>query len=74
MTWTAERDHLYSQILDRGWNERVGAFTQHHGTDVLDSSLLLMPLEGFIAPTDPMWLSALRAIDSQLVSGSLVYR
>jgi pentatricopeptide repeat protein len=41
---------------------------------VVDSSLLLMPLEGFVSPQDPMWLSTLRAIDKQLVSDSLVYR
>src|SRR5262249_14873084 len=39
-----------------------------------DSSLLLMPLEGFIAPTDPLWLSTLNAMDKELVSDSLVYR
>ena len=72
--WAAERDRLYNQIMDRGWSEKAGAFTQHYGTDVVDSSLLLMPLEGFIAPQDPMWLSTLRAIDQQLVSDSLVYR
>ena len=72
--WAVERDRLYNQIMDRGWNEKTGAFTQHYGTDVLDSSLLLMPLEGFVAPQDPMWLSTLRAIDKQLVSDSLVYR
>jgi pentatricopeptide repeat protein len=72
--WVIERDRLYNQIMDRGWNERAGAFTQYYGTDVMDSSLLLMPLEGFIEPLDPMWLSTLRAIDGQLVSDSLVYR
>ena len=72
--WVIERDRLYNQIMARGWNDKVGAFTQHYTTDVLDSSLLLMPLEGFISPTDPMWLSTLRAIDHQLVSDSLVYR
>ena len=72
--WTAERDRVYNQILDRGWNERAGAFTQHYATDDVDSALLLMPLEGFIAPTDPMWLSTMRVIDRQLVSDSLVYR
>jgi pentatricopeptide repeat protein len=72
--WVVERDRLYNQIMDRGWNEKVGAFTQHYGTEVVDSSLLLMPLEGFIEPLDPMWLSTLRAIDGQLVSDSLVYR
>jgi GH15 family glucan-1,4-alpha-glucosidase len=33
-----------------------------------------MPLQGFIAPSDPMWLSTLRAMDRELVSDSLVYR
>ncbi|WP_405760704.1 glycoside hydrolase family 15 protein [Streptomyces sp. NBC_00045] len=31
-----------------------GAFVQHYGSDVLDSSLLRMPTEGFITPDDPM--------------------
>ena len=72
--WAAARDRLYNQIMDRGWNQRAGAFTQHYDTDVLDSSLLLMPIEGFISPLDPMWQSTLRAMDRELVSDSLVYR
>jgi GH15 family glucan-1,4-alpha-glucosidase len=72
--WTAERDQIYNQIMQRGWNPKIGAFTQHYETEVLDSSLLMMPLQGFIAPRDPMWLSTLRAMDRELVSDSLVYR
>jgi len=72
--WTAVRDRVYDQIFDRGWNPKIGAFTQHYDTEVLDSSLLLMPLQGFIAPRDPMWLSTLEAMDRELVSDSLVYR
>jgi pentatricopeptide repeat protein len=72
--WAAERDRLYNQVMERGWNKKAKAFTQHYSTDVLDSSLLLMPLEGFISPTDPMWLSTLDAMDRELVSDSLVYR
>jgi GH15 family glucan-1,4-alpha-glucosidase len=72
--WTAERDAIYQQIMDRGWNPRKGAFTQHYGSDLLDASLLLMPLMGFVAPRDPMWLSTLEAMDAELVSDSLVYR
>jgi GH15 family glucan-1,4-alpha-glucosidase len=72
--WVVERDAIYHQIMQRGWNPKVGAFTQHYGTEVLDSSLLMMPLQGFIAPTDPMWLSTLNAMDHELVSDSLVYR
>jgi GH15 family glucan-1,4-alpha-glucosidase len=72
--WTTERDAIYRQIMERGWNPKVGAFTQHYDTEVLDSSLLLMPTQGFIAPRDPMWLSTLAAMDRELVSDSLVYR
>jgi len=72
--WTAERDAIYDQIMERGWNPKVGAFTQHYDTEVLDSSLLLMPLQGFISPRDPMWISTLEAMDRELVSDSLVYR
>ena len=71
---TAERDHIYEQVMQRAWNKDKGAFVQHYDTDVLDASVLLMPLVGFVSPTDPMWQSTLDAIDRELVSDSLVYR
>jgi pentatricopeptide repeat protein len=72
--WATERDRIYYQIMDRGWSKKAKAFTQYYGTDVLDSSLLLMPLEGFVVATDPLWTSTLQAMDRELVSDSLVYR
>ncbi len=72
--WNDVRDQVYTQIMERGWNPKVGAFTQHYDTEVLDSSLLMMPLQGIISPRDPMWLSTLKAMDRELVSDSLVYR
>ena len=72
--WRSERDRLYEQIMKRGWNPKRHAFIQHYETDVLDSSLLLMPLMGFVSPMDPMWLQTLDAMDHELVSDSLVYR
>src|SRR5215469_13607950 len=71
---TAQRDRIYDQVKERGWNPKRGAFVQHYGDDVLDASNLLMPLVGFVSPTDPMWQSTLRAMDQELVSDSLVYR
>ena len=71
---TATRDAIYRQIMEKGWNAKREAFVQHYATDVLDASLLMMPLVGFITPQDPRWLSTLRAMDSELVSDSLVYR
>jgi GH15 family glucan-1,4-alpha-glucosidase len=72
--WLAERDRIYNQIMQKGWSEERQAFVQHYGSDVLDASVLLMPLVLFIAPRDPRWLSTLNAIGDELVSDSLVYR
>ncbi|MDA5281661.1 glycoside hydrolase family 15 protein [Streptomyces sp. NPDC054904] len=72
--WTAARDAILEQIMTRGWSAERGAFVQHYDTTVLDASLLLMPLVGFIAPTDPRWIATLEAMDAELVADSLVYR
>jgi pentatricopeptide repeat protein len=72
--WTAERDAVYLQIMERGWDPERQAFVQQYGEPVLDSSLLRMSRVGFIAPQDPMWISTLKAMDSELVTDSLVYR
>jgi GH15 family glucan-1,4-alpha-glucosidase len=69
-----ERDKIYQQIMELAWNPKKRAFVQHYDTDVLDASVLLMPLVGFIEPQDPMWQSTLDAIHKELVSDSLVYR
>jgi GH15 family glucan-1,4-alpha-glucosidase len=72
--WETARDRIYRQVMSHGWNPDRGAFVQHYGSDVLDASLLVMPLVGFVSPNDPMWQSTLRAIGEELVSDSLVYR
>ena len=72
--WATVRDTIYHQVMTRGWHEGRGAFVQHYDTDVLDASVLLMPLTKFVSPTDPRWLSTLEAISTELVSDSLVYR
>jgi GH15 family glucan-1,4-alpha-glucosidase len=71
---TAQRDRIYWQIMEKGWNAKRHSFVQHYRTDVLDASLLLMPLVGFVSPQDPRWLSTQRAMGEELVSDSLVYR
>jgi pentatricopeptide repeat protein len=72
--WTGVRDGIYEEIMERGWHPDRQAFVQHYNTDVLDASVLLMPLVKFVAPTDRRWLSTLDAIGKELVSDSLVYR
>jgi GH15 family glucan-1,4-alpha-glucosidase len=35
--WTAAGDEIPTAILDRGWSDRAGAFTQAFGSDDLDA-------------------------------------
>jgi GH15 family glucan-1,4-alpha-glucosidase len=72
--WYDVRDTIYRDIYDRFWDATRRAFVQHPGARTLDASSLLMPLVRFISPTDPRWVSTLRAIERELVSDSLVYR
>ncbi|MEV6738831.1 glycoside hydrolase family 15 protein [Streptomyces sp. NPDC051104] len=72
--WLQCRDTIYRRIMQRGWSVKRQAFVQHEDSDVLDASVLMMPLAKFIAPTDPKWLSTLDALTQDLVSDSLVYR
>jgi GH15 family glucan-1,4-alpha-glucosidase len=72
--WMRVRDEIFEQVMTRGWHAERGAFVQHYDTDVLDASVLLMPLVKFISPTDPRWLSTLDLMGKELVSDSLVYR
>ena len=77
--WLKVRDQIYEEIMERGWNEERGAFTQAYDSDALDASALLMPLTFFLSPTDPRMLSTLEAIrkpphQGGLLSDSLVFR
>ncbi|MFD8703068.1 glycoside hydrolase family 15 protein [Kitasatospora sp. NPDC059648] len=72
--WTAARDAILEQVMERGWNEKEQSLVQHYGSDVLDASLLLIPRVGFLAPRTVSWLSTLDAMERRLVSDSLVYR
>jgi len=72
--WEAVRDEIYSEIFTRFWDEKRRAFVQYEGAGTTDASSLLMPLIKFISPTDPRWLSTMRAIEADLVDDSHVYR
>src|SRR5579864_286811 len=51
--WQQVRDEIRSTILQRGWSDRAGAFTQTFGSEDLDASNLMMPIVGFLPASDP---------------------
>ena len=72
--WMAERDAIYEEIMEKGWNPGKKSFVQYYGSDALDASLLMMPLVKFVGPTDPRWIATLERIQQELTYDTLVDR
>jgi GH15 family glucan-1,4-alpha-glucosidase len=72
--WRALRDEIRAQVLTRAWSERKQAFTQSYGSDELDASVLLMPIVGFLSPTDPRVVSTVEAVQRELMVDGLLHR
>jgi len=47
---------------------------QFYGSDLLDASLLMIPLVGFLRASDPRMVSTVKAIERELMSDGLVNR
>jgi alpha,alpha-trehalase len=73
--WAATREQIRDAILERGWSEQVGAFTQAFDSDDLDASALRIPMVGFLPATDPRVRATIDAIAEKLTdTHGLVYR
>jgi GH15 family glucan-1,4-alpha-glucosidase len=73
--WAAAREEIRAAILERGWSETAGAFTQSFGSDELDASNLVMACVGFLPGDDPRMKATVDAIAERLTDEhGLVYR
>jgi GH15 family glucan-1,4-alpha-glucosidase len=72
--WQQARTAMREEILTRGWNEQVRAFTQAYGSEALDASVLFMPLVGFISAQDPRMEATIMRIQRDLSVDGLVHR
>ncbi|HYN93924.1 MAG TPA: glycoside hydrolase family 15 protein [Pilimelia sp.] len=72
--WRKLANAAYRFVQDECWDAGAGAYVMHPGSQLLDASLLVMPLVKFSGPTDPRFLSTLDRISRELASDSLVHR
>jgi GH15 family glucan-1,4-alpha-glucosidase len=72
--WRKLRDEIHAEVCELGFNEDKQAFTQYYGSDLLDASLLMMPLVGFLPPEDPRVVSTVEAVQRELVDNGFVLR
>ena len=73
-TWRSLRDDIFTEVCDKGYNKKVGAFTQYYGSDELDASVLMIPLVGFLPPKDPRVVSTVEAVQRGLMDHGFVLR
>ena len=72
--WRQARDQIHAQVCESGFDVKRKHFVQHYGGTVLDASLLLIPLVGFLPSDDPRVLATIAAIERELVVDGLVLR
>ena len=52
----------------------LGTFVQSYGSKRLDASLLMIPLVGFLPPTDPRVRGTIEAVEKHLTTDGFVHR
>ena len=67
-------EKIRKDILERGWNEKVQAFTMYYGSDHADASVLLMLHYGFLPKDDPRMIKTVDFCHQELVRDGFVMR
>ena len=72
--WRARRDQVHAQVCEQGFDTELNSFTQSYGSRLLDASLLMLPIVGFLPPDDPRVVGTVEAIQRTLVVDGFVKR
>jgi GH15 family glucan-1,4-alpha-glucosidase len=72
--WRKLRDTIHEDVCRNGFSITLNAFAQSYGSHDLDASLLMMPLVGFLPPTDPRVRGTVEAIEKNLMRDGFVQR
>jgi GH15 family glucan-1,4-alpha-glucosidase len=73
-TWRRNCIEVRTEVLDRGFDPELGAFTQSYERSELDASNILLPLLEFLPFDDPRVVSTLDATLDGLTDNGLVRR
>ena len=68
------RDAIKRQVLERGFNPQLGAFTQALDSDDLDATALAIPMYEMLPATDPRVVSTVKVLQEKLTSKGFLYR
>ena len=72
--WRAIREAIHQQVCERGFDGAQNSFVQSYGSKSLDASLLLIPMVGFLPPSDNRIQGTVTAIEMALMREGFVQR
>ena len=72
--WRALRAQIHAQVCREGFDAEQNSFVQYYGSKELDASLLMIPLVGFLPPSDPRVRGTVEAIERELLVDDFVLR
>jgi GH15 family glucan-1,4-alpha-glucosidase len=72
--WREIREAIHADVCQNGYDDELGSFVQAYGSKGLDASLLLLPIVGFLPPSDPRIVGTLHAIEQRLLVDGVVFR
>ena len=72
--WRRSRDEVHHEVCEKGFNRDLGSFVQYFGSKELDASLLMIPLVGFLPPSDLRVRGTVEAIEKGLMRDGFVQR
>ncbi len=72
--WRALRDEIHGEVCQQGYDPDRRTFTQYYGSRELDASTLMIPLVGFLPPSDERVVGTVEAIQRELTADGFVMR
>jgi len=72
--WREIRDEIHAQVCAHGFDPAQNSFVQFYGSTALDSSLLMIPMVGFLPQDDPRVRGTVAAIERHLLRDGFVLR
>jgi GH15 family glucan-1,4-alpha-glucosidase len=72
--WRKVRDAIHADVCRHGYDAERGAFVQFYGSKLLDASLLMIPLVGFLPCDDQRVRRTVEAIERHLARDGFVAR
>jgi GH15 family glucan-1,4-alpha-glucosidase len=72
--WRRLRKAIHAEVCEKGYDPRRGSFVQYYGGPELDASLLMIPLVGFLPPSDERVRATAEAVERELLHEGFVLR